>query len=77
MSGGRWNTCGPRIKAYQNSHSVKEMNEFFHKAALEKQEWDKKVREAVDELQATNAARRAQDKRDLDEEYRNYIPPIV
>ena len=77
MSGGKWLTCGPRVKAYQNAHAQTEMMEFFHKAALEKQAFDMKVRDAVDALRHRNALQRAQDKRDLDEEYRNYLPPIV
>lgn len=73
MSGGKWTNRGPRIKKPSNT----EMDDFFRKAAFEKQEFDARVRAARDELQKRNAEIRAQAKRDLDDEYRNYIPPIV
>jgi hypothetical protein len=78
MSGGKWNSCGPRIRsesAPANAH--RELMAFFWKASQEKAAHDQHVIDSIEELRRTNAARRAQDKRDLDEEYRNYIPPIV
>jgi hypothetical protein len=77
MSGGKWNQCRPRNNAEKFSHSEREVLEFFRRAALEKQAFDQKVADAVYILRVRNTQNRAQDTRDLDEEYRNYIPPIV
>jgi hypothetical protein len=68
---------GDRYKAVRECHSEREIMEFFARAAVEKAEHDFQTQENIDQLRRLNAERRAADKRDLDDEYHNYIPPIV
>jgi hypothetical protein len=66
-----------KSKALKESHSAREMMEFFLKAHAEKAEHDQRTLENIDDLRRVNAERRAADQRDLDEAYHNYLPPIV
>jgi hypothetical protein len=53
-----------------------EIADFYKRAHLDRLQHDSDTEEAIANLRAINAERRAQDQRDIDADYRNYIVPV-
>lgn len=56
--------------------AAEEIMAFFQRSSQERQEFEQRTLDMIEELRRGNAERRLQDKKDLDAEYRNYIVPV-
>lgn len=56
--------------------SAEEIMAFFQRSSQERQEFEQRTLDMIEDLRRGNAERRLQDKKDLDAEYRNYIVPV-
>lgn len=62
--------------AYRGPSIEKEIQDFFSKSSIQRQQEERECRVAIEELKVENARRRLNDQRDLDADYRNYIIPV-
>lgn len=56
--------------------AAEEIMAFFQRSSQERQEFEQRTLDMIEDLRRGNAERRLQDKKDLDAEYRNYIVPV-
>lgn len=56
--------------------AAEEIMAFFQRSSQERQEFEQRTIDMIEDLRRGNAERRLQDKKDLDAEYRNYIVPV-